>query len=212
MVGRIAMIITLTKHRFVIERWGILLFVLMTIMCVPRAGAQDEKGCEGVGYAKHTQSEYSLESLKKRLEKDPKDVDALIHTGLHVEEKEGFAQAEALYERAIQAKPDCYLGYYFAGLVEDRISRKATSDAELNISKAVNLNPSLHDDGNVQGFIKRHAQPTGSVSSMEKRMPTESSQIVSTANRFSIGLGLGILLAVIAFYIGRSRSTAPKDT
>jgi tetratricopeptide (TPR) repeat protein len=210
--GRENAMLAITKHIFAIRCWGVLLLALALFICVPGARAQDEKGCEGIGYAKHPQSEYSTEKLKARLEKDSRDVDALIHTGLHLEEKEEFEQAHSLYESAIHSKPNCYLGYYFAGLVEDRISRRAAANAEANIGKALSLNPSLHEDGNVQSFMQRHARPTSGTSSSGPTIPIDTSHIMTGGNPFCIGLGIGLLLAVLVLYIAKSRRTALKGT
>ena len=199
------------KSILVIQHWHLLAVVLLLMIWVPSASTQDEKGCQGVGYTKHPRSEYAPENLKRLLARDPKDVDALVDMGLHLEEQDQFTQAYGLYERAIEARPSCYLGYYFAGLVGDRISRNAASDAEANIRKALSLNPSLQDDGNVQGFMKRHPQPVGAAA-IEREPPSETSEILATANRFSVGLGVGVLLATLVFYLARSRQTAPRGT
>ncbi len=200
------------KSIFAVRHWHLVAVVLLLMVWAPPAFTQDEKGCEGVGYTKHPRSEYSPKKLKGLLERDPKDVDALVDLGLHLEERDQFTQAYALYERAIQARPSCYLGYYFAGLVGDRISRNAASDAEAKIGQALSLNPNLRDDGNVQSFMKRHARPVGAVAVQEKVSPSDAREILATANRFSVGLGVGVLLATLVFYLARSRRAASQST
>jgi tetratricopeptide (TPR) repeat protein len=177
-------------------------------MWMPSVFAQDEKGCEGVGFAKPPFSQYSPENLRKRIERDPKDVNALIHLGTHLEERDQLRQAEALYDRAIQAKPNCSLGYLFAGLLREKIGREATSDAEANIRKALSLNPSLWNEGNVQGFRMRHPQLMGSVPSSQKDLPSSTDQLLSGGDRFTIGLGVGLLLATPFVYLARRRRSA----
>jgi tetratricopeptide (TPR) repeat protein len=199
------------KTIFAVQRWRICAIALLLATCVPSAFAEDEKGCQGVGYAKQPFAQYSPEKLHARLERDPKDVDALINVGIRLEEQNQISHADALYERAIQAKPDCYLGYLFAGLVRDRISQKAAADAEANIRKALSLNPSLHDDGNVRGFMKRHPQPQGAVGT-QKETPSEIKEILTIANRFSVGLGVGMLVATLIFYVVGSRQARPRGT
>jgi len=177
-------------------------------MWVPCAYSQDQEGCEGVGFTKQLFTKYSPENLQKRLEQDPKDVDALINLGIHLEEQDQIVQADGLYERAIQAKPDCYLGYLFGGLVKDRIGRKAFSDAEAGIRKALSLNPSLRNDGNVQGFMKRHPQLVGVQLAGEKESSSSTSELLPSANRFLVGMAAGLLLAAPFLYFARRKQSA----
>ena len=51
------------------------------------AYAQDEKGCEGVGFAKQSFTKYSPEGLQKQLEQNQADVDALINLRIRLEEQ-----------------------------------------------------------------------------------------------------------------------------
>ena len=213
MVGRARVTIRFSVGRiFAAPLCHVLVVVLLFVMSPLSALAQDQKGCEGVRYAKHSPAEYSLERLKERVAKDPSDVDALIHLGIHLEEQSQFTQAFALYERAIQIGPTCYLGYYFAGLVGDRISRDTASEAQSNISKAVSLNPSLRDDANVQGFMKRHPRAIGGTPPIDKEPPSEARHILAAASPFSIGLAVGILLAAIFFCLARFVRAAPKGS
>ena len=195
---------------FAVHRWHLLVVVFLLATCGPSASAQDDKGCEGVKFAKHPRSEYSLANLKGRLEKDPKDVDALVHLGLHLEEQDQFNGADYLYKGAIQARPGCYLGYYFAGLLEDRISRKAASDAEANVNKALGLKPSLRDNGNVQGFMKRRAREMNSAPPEAQEQPSAPAHLRPAVNRFAIGLGVGLLLAALVFYLAGPARTAQR--
>jgi tetratricopeptide (TPR) repeat protein len=181
--------------------------LLLFAIAAPYVVGQEEKGCDGVRYAKRPHSDYSSENLKRRLERNPGDVDALIHTGLRLEEQDEFDQAYALYKRAIQARPDCSLGYLFAGLVGERISEKMIAEAEANVRQAISLNPKLRHDGNVQGFMKQHSRTMGGYVPLEKQQPSEAVRVLATASRFYIGLGVGVLLAACAFYLARFRRT-----
>jgi tetratricopeptide (TPR) repeat protein len=140
-----------------------------------------------------------------RLERNPKDVDALINLGTHLEEQDQVNQAEALYERAIKARPDCNLGYYFSGLAEERISDNAATDAEVKIRKAISLDQSLQNDPNMQGFLKRHSAPMGGMPSKGTESPSGSKEFLASVNRFSLGVGVGLLLAAAFFYLSRRR-------
>ena len=200
------------KSIFSVEHRLLLAIVMLLMIWVPSAFAQGGKGCEGVGYTKHPRSEYSPEHLKGLLERDPNDVDALVDLGLHLEEQDKILQADALYERAIQAKPDCYLGYYFAGLVAERISEQASSDAEAKIRKAVGLDPRLENDPNVKGFMKRHTRPMASQLPVERDLPSLSRQVLAGSNWFYVGVGVGIFLATLLFYLSRFKRTAPTRT
>jgi len=175
---------------------------------VSSLSAKDEKWCEGVGYAQRPSAQYSHENLRKRLKLNPGDVDALINLGIHLEEQGQSAQAYALYERAIQAKPDCYLGYYFAGLVEDRISRNAASEAEAKIYKALSLDASVQTDPNIQGFMRAHPRRVGGLSSTENESPSVTNQILSSSDRFLAGVGVGLLLATPFLYLARRKRSA----
>jgi tetratricopeptide (TPR) repeat protein len=174
----------------------------------PSAFAQDEKGCEGVGFARQPPAQYSPESLEKRLKRNPADVDALINLGLHLEEQDQDSKAYKLYERAIQASPGCSLGYMFAGLAEERISGDAASDAEAKLHKALSLDPSLRNDPNVQGFFRRHPRPVLGGSSKETQSPSVTNDLLGSANRFLIGVGVGLLLATPFVYLARRKRTA----
>jgi tetratricopeptide (TPR) repeat protein len=175
----------------------------------PSILAQDQKGCEGVGYAKQPFAQYSPENLRKRLQVEPTDVDTLVNLGIRLEEQDRILEADALYERAIQAKPDCYLGYYFAGLVSERISEQSSTNAEARIHKALSLNPSLQNDGNVEGFMKRHPQLMGGPPTKEKVAPSLMSDLLATANGFLVGVGVGLLLAASFVYLAhRKRNTS----
>jgi tetratricopeptide (TPR) repeat protein len=171
----------------------------------PAVSAQDEKGCEGVGFAKQSSARYSPENLQKRLKRNPADVDALINLGIRLEEQDQFTQAYAEYEKAILAKPECYLGYMFGGLVEERISGNAAADANVKMHKAVSLNPSLRDDPNVQSYFRFHAPPVACVSSEEKTSSSATGELLVSANRFLIGIGVGLLLAAPFVYLARRK-------
>jgi len=188
--------------------WRILAAACLVALSVPPVSGQDEKGCEGVGFAKHSSNQYSPEALRKRLERDPADVDALIHLGIHLEEEDHITQADALYQRAIEAKPDCYLGYYFAGLVEARISGQAASGAEAKIRKAISLDSTLRDDPNVQGFLKTHPLTFGRQASKEIQSPSVASELLGSANHFLVGMGIGLLLAMPFLYLARRKPNA----
>jgi tetratricopeptide (TPR) repeat protein len=196
------------KSIFAVQLWHILAAVWLFATWMPSAFAQDEKGCEGVGYAKQPFAQYSPENLQKRLQRDPADVDALTSLGIHLQEQDQLNQAEALYERAVQAKPDCYLGYYFAGLVEERISTHAASDAEAKMYKALSLNPSLRNDPNVEGFFRRHPRSVIGASSKETESPSVTNNLLGSANRFLIGVGVGLLLSAPFVYLARRKQSA----
>lgn len=172
--------------------------------------AQAKNGCQDVGYARGPSSQYSVENLQRRLQRDPADVDALIHLGSHLEEQGQIAQAYALYERAIKAKPDCYLGYYFSGLAEERVSENASSDAEVKIRKAISLDVSLQNDPNMQGFLKRHARSIADRPATQAEPPSTVSDLFAFSNRFLIGVGVGLLLATPFFYFARRRHMMPN--
>jgi len=174
-------------------------------MWMPAVFAQDEKGCEGVGFAGPPFTQYSPKNLRKQLERNPKDVNALIHLALYLEEQDQLRQAEGLYERAIQAKPNCYLGYLFAGLLRDRISRRASSDAEANIRKALSLKASLWNDGNLHSFKMRHPELMGKAPPSQKELPSIPEELLSGSDRFTIGLGVGLILATPFVYLACRR-------
>ena len=64
--------------------WSIWAAAWVFAIWMPSVFAQDEKGCEGVGFAKPPFSHYSPENLQKRLGRNPEDVNALIHLGTHL--------------------------------------------------------------------------------------------------------------------------------
>src|SRR5882672_2937811 len=162
MVGSIAMTQSLVPTSAV-RSWKVVLVAAWLLAAwVPAAFPQDGKGCEGVQYSKKPFAQYSPEKLQQRIRQDPSDVDALINLGIRLEEQDQTAEAKALYERAIKAKPDCYLGYYFAGLAAETISTDSASEANTKIRKAISLDPRLENDPNVKGFMKRHPRPMAS--------------------------------------------------
>jgi tetratricopeptide (TPR) repeat protein len=172
---------------------------------VPAVFAQDEKGCEGVGFAGPPFSQYSPENLRKQLERNPNDVNALLHLAAYLEEEDQLWQAEGLYERAIQAKPNCYLGYLFAGLLRDRISERTSSLAEANILKALSLKPSLWNDGSLHSFRIRHPDFIRKPPPGQKELPSIPQELLSGSDRFTIGLGVGLILATPFIYFARRR-------
>ena len=186
----------------------ILTTALLFATWTPLAFAQDQNGCEQVGFAKQSYSQYSPEILEKRLKQNPADVDALINLGLHLEEQDQDSKAYKLYERAIQASPGCSLGYMFAGLAEERISGDAASDAEAKLHKALSLDPSLRNDPNVQGFFRRHPRTVLRGSSKETESASDTNNLLGSANRFLIGVGVGLLLATPFVYLARRKRTA----
>jgi len=209
MVGSLAMepsffVRNICSARF----WRFLAVALLFVARMPSAYAQVQDPCREVGFAKRPISEYSPESLKNRVERDPMDVDALIHLGLHVEEQDQDSRAYALYERAIQARSDCSLGYLFAGLVEERISGHAASDAEVKMHKALSLDPSLRNDPNVEGFFRRHPRLVLGASSKETESPSVTNNLLGSANRFLIGVGVGLLLSAPFVYLARRKQSA----
>ena len=185
--------------------WQILAAALLFVVWTRSLLAQNEKGCEGLGYSKHAPDQYSPGNLQNRLQSDPRDVNALIDLGIHLEEQGQILEANALYERAIQAKPDCYLGYYFSGLAGEQIGEQASTQAEAKIRKALSLNPSLRHDGNVQSFMVRHSPLAGHPPTSEKELPSPSEELLGTANRFVVGVGVGLLLAAPLLYLARRK-------
>jgi len=180
---------------------------LLTVF-VPCVVAQSPDGCEGVNYAKRPSGQYSPESLRNRLKKKPKDVDALINLGSYLEEQGQLFGAYALYQRAIEAKPNCYLGYYFAGLVEDRISRQTYQAALVDIHRAASLDPSLAKDPNVEALIRSH---TKLIPEPHTEPAAGMSDFPSSGNRFLIGVGVGILLtAPVVYLLRRKRPDRPN--
>ena len=175
--------------------------------------AQDENGCQGVGFSKQSFKQYSPERLRERISRNPTDVDALIIFGIHLEEQDQINQAEVLYERAIKAKPNCALGYYFSGLAEERISDNAATDAEVKIRKAISLDQSLRNDPNMQGFLKRRFALMGGAPSKRTESLSDSKESLASVNRFTLGVGAGLLLSAACFYLSRPRLvTAAKGT
>lgn len=166
--------------------------------------AQSDDGCAGVNFAKAPSDQYSPENLQRRLDRDPKDVDALINLGIHLEEVDQITEAYALYKRAIDAKPDCYLAYQFAGLVADRISRKTSAEADTDIHKALSLNPSTAKDGNVEAFLNRHAPLAVAPAKSAESAPKEDSSAWG-GSRFVVGIGVGLLLSTAFIYLFRRR-------
>lgn len=173
----------------------------LLLVCLPVSG-QSGDGCTGVSFAKAPSDQYSPENLQKRLARDPKDLDALINLGIHLEEMDQLTEAYALYNRAIDAKPECYLGYQFAGLAADRISRKMSLDADTDIHKALNLNPGIAKDGNVEAFVKRHSH---SVATPAKSAESPDDGFALGGSRFFIGIGVGLLLSTALIYFLRRR-------
>jgi len=184
--------------------WGAFLILFLLAVFAPSLSAFEEKGCEDVGFAQRAPSQYSQNALKQRLERDPADVDALIHLGIYEQEHGHSSTAAALFDRAISAKPNCSLGYYFAGLIHDGLSNVERSRSEADIRKALTLNPGLRSDGNIQGYMSSHphlwaVRPVAPV--IEE--PWRLSRILATANHFLIGLGLGLFMATLIYYIAR---------
>ena len=175
------------------------------LLWMPVYPSENGQGCKDVEFVKQPLSRYSPESLRTRLQRNPADVDALLNLGVHLEEQEQISEAEALYEKAIETKPDCYLGYLFAGLVCERIGEKKAGEANADIHKALTLEPNLSNDGNVQGFLKRHMHPPllNYVSPIEEDMHPDARRILGAGNRFLIGLGTGVLITSLIFYVTR---------
>jgi tetratricopeptide (TPR) repeat protein len=206
MVESIAMTPTPLVRKFSsVRRTRILVAALLFAGWMPSVSAENEKGCEGVGFAKLAHAQYSPENLQKRLERNPADVDALINLGIHLEEQDQDSKAYALYEKAIQARPDCSLGYQFAGLVEERISEHAASDADAKMHRVLALDPSLRNDPNVQGFFKRHPRSVIGSSFKEAPSPSVTTDLLATSNRFLVGVGVGLLLAAPFVYFARRK-------
>jgi len=176
------------------------------------SSAQDRQGCEGVQYSKRPLAEYSRQRLEQRIQQNPSDVDALINLGIRLEEAAQNAQALALYERAIQARPNCALGHLFGGLVQEKISDDAASDADVKIHRAIILDSSLQKDPNVEGYLKRHTRPTPSAVTLDEEPPTLAKQILSGASRFYVGIGVGVVLTSLLLSLLKFRRTSPTGT
>jgi tetratricopeptide (TPR) repeat protein len=191
--------------------WLFLLFVaVVSGVQTNLAYAANQDHCEDVRFAKLPASEYSPEKLQKRLVDNPGDVDALINLGIHLEEQGKDSDAYVLYGKAIQTKPDCSLGYMFAGFVQDKISGQMSMEAEAKINKALSLDPSLQSDPNVKNFQKLHRRYQSSSQSKPDFEQTSIS-LLSIGSRFLIGVGAGILLMVPVVYLaGRKQRTSAK--
>jgi tetratricopeptide (TPR) repeat protein len=195
---------------FVIRRWCVLGMVWLIALSVPALFAQDEKGCEGVGFAEPPFSQYSRKNLRKELQRHPKNVNALLHLAAYLEEDGQLRQAEDLYERAIQAKPNCYLSYLFAGLLRDRISERTSSEAQANIRKALSLKPSLWDDPNVRSFRRDHPDLMGKPVPSPKELPSIPEEFLSGSEKFTLGIAVGLILATPFVYLARRKKRESK--
>lgn len=181
---------------------------LLVGVLVPSVCAQTENGCDGVEFVGRPGEQYSLDDLRKRMKRDPADVEALIKLGLYLEEQDQFAQALALYERVIEAKPDCYLGYQFAGLVIEKNSWKAFLDREKKLLKALELDPTLKKDPNLRGFLKRRSE-LANPPPKAAEPPPEPKYVLTARDRFLIGIVVGLLLTTpFLFLIRRSQRDA----
>lgn len=178
----------------------------LLLACLPLS-AQSGDLCTGVNFAKAPTDQYSPESLQERLARDPKDVDALINLGIHLEEINQITEAYGLYKRAIDARPDCYLGYQFAGLVADRISRRTSSESDVDIHRALSLNPSIAKDGNVEAFLRSHAPSLGAPVESAESAPKDVGSPFGGTSRFLIGIGVGLMLSTPFIYLVRRRRT-----
>jgi hypothetical protein len=127
-------------------------------------------------------------------------VDAFVHPGIHLEEQSQNSAAYALFERAIQARPKCALGYLFAGLGEESIVEQSACDAESKMHNALSLDPSVGKD---PGFFKRHLRSVTGSSSAEAGPPAVTTDLYATANRFRVGVGVGLLIAAPFVYLAR---------
>jgi len=181
-----------------------LLFAACVFVSIFPLYARSADGCVGVNFAKSPSDQYSPENLQKRLARDPKDVDALINLGIHLEEVDQITESYGLYKRAIDAKPECYLGYQFAGLVADRISRRTSAEADADIHKALSLDPSIAKDGNVEAFLNRHAPVVSTDAKSPQSVPKEDVSALG-GSRFLIGIGVGLLLSTPFIYLFRCR-------
>jgi tetratricopeptide (TPR) repeat protein len=209
MVGSIAM-----TTKFLIRRvslflcCGILGVSGQVVAWTPYAFAQDAKGCEGVGFARRPFKEYGPDILRKRLKQNPSDVDALVNLGIYLEEHGQMRQAVDLYNQAIQAKPNCELGYYFAALAEDRLSEQTASDAQAKMHRAVSLDPDLQTDPNVEAFFQWHPRPGGPAASKPTALAPPPNDLLASANHFVMGVGVGLLLAAPLLYAVRRKQVA----
>jgi len=171
----------------------------------PSVFGQDAHGCAGVGFAKRQFKGYGPDILRNRLKDNPSDVDALVHLGLYLEEHGQIRQAVDLYNQAIQAKPNCELGYYFAGLAEDRFSEQIASDALAKMHRALSLDPDLQTDPNVEAFFKWHLQPGVGAASRPTELPSTPNELLASSNHFIMGLGVGLLLSAPLLYTVRRK-------
>jgi len=138
----------------------------------------------------------SSDSMEKKLQHNPRDFQALITLGLAREQQERLYEALALYKRAIEAKPDDYQGYYFAGQLEDRINRQTPPDVESDIRKAISLKPEVAKESGIAEILERRksatGQPQAAVETTRYRDPSRPSNRTS----FFVGLGTGITLTI----------------
>jgi len=178
-------------------------------LALPLVWARTSGACGSVSPATSSSRQNSPEQLRRRIKADPKDVEALTSLGVYLEEQGQLYEAYGLYKQATESKPACYLGYYFLGLVEDRISGRAKTDAETDIRKALNLNSDLSKDGNVEAFFTRRAALNVQSHKIEEPAPNGKS-LLAAGNHFFIGVGVGVLLAIpFIYFLRRKRPEHP---
>jgi hypothetical protein len=97
-------------------------------------------------------------------------------------------------------RPDRYEGYYFAGLLEERMGEQAKSNAEADIRQALSLNPGLSKNPNISAFLKRHAT---SPSQPQQAQPTFA---LGNSSRFFIGIGVGMIPATVTTFALQKKS------
>lgn len=157
----------------------------------------------GVEFTKYEGDGYSFEELQRRVANDPGDADALAHLGLLYEEQENRRRALELYEQAIHQRPECWIGYYFAGLVAPKVASDMEILQSQYFQKAVELDPELAQDSDIQAFWARTRRRPPPI--MIKEAP--SALGMGQGWTLLAGVGLGMLVGIaMTLLITRKRS------
>lgn len=115
-----------------------LLFVFATVLSCKKEEQAEEKGTGGAVVNPYS-SESVYAQLKKKLDKNPNDAEALYHLADLYNRDALYPEAIEAYKKVVKVKPDMGYAYLKMGTAYDRINKP--EEAIINLKKAAKYMP-----------------------------------------------------------------------
>lgn len=122
-------------------------------------------------------NESAFDEVKKQLDKNPKDVDALYHLADLYDRNNQYAEAVEMYKKVVALKPELGYAYFKMGTAYDRLNKPDEGIREFKMAaKHMPKNPLVYNNmGVAYGRLGKFSDEAAALKKALKLRPTYSS-------------------------------------